>query len=206
VKILIKSLVNAFASAIILPFGLLYVLQCQVFGAGRSFPGWSQAMSLLPGFCGVYLRCAFYRFLRLSATDTHVGFGTVFSHPMIRLGRHVYIGLYCSIGDATIEDDVLISSHVSIINGGRQHGTEFVDVPMRDQPGEFPKVMVGKDSWIGERAVVMADIGRHCIVGAGAVVTQPVPDYGVAVGNPARIIRLRNEKTVSSRNALESRA
>jgi len=35
----------------------------------------------------------------------------------------------------------------------------------------------------------MADVGEHCIVGAGSVVTKPIPDFSVAVGNPARVIR-----------------
>jgi acetyltransferase-like isoleucine patch superfamily enzyme len=37
----------------------------------------------------------------------------------------------------------------------------------------------------------MADVGRHCIIGAGSVVTQPIPDYAVAVGVPARVVRSR---------------
>jgi acetyltransferase-like isoleucine patch superfamily enzyme len=40
--------------------------------------------------------------------------------------------------------------------------------------------------------VVLADVGRHCVIGAGSVVTKPVPDYAVAVGVPARVVRYRN--------------
>jgi hypothetical protein len=45
----------------------------------------------------------------------------------------------------------------------------------------------------GDRAVVMADVGRHCVIGAGSVVTRPIPDYAVAVGVPARVVRYRNQ-------------
>jgi len=48
-------------------------------------------------------------------------------------------------------------------------------------------VVIGQDAWIGDRAVVTANIGRHAVVGAAAVVTKPVPDFAIVVGNPARI-------------------
>ncbi|MBN1912030.1 MAG: hypothetical protein JW818_20070, partial [Pirellulales bacterium] len=41
----------------------------------------------------------------------------------------------------------------------------------------------------------LADVGRHCVIGAGAVVTEPIPDYAVAVGVPARVIRYRKAST-----------
>jgi serine acetyltransferase len=40
----------------------------------------------------------------------------------------------------------------------------------------------------------MADVGAHCVVGAGSVVTRPVPDYAIVVGSPARIVAWRTEK------------
>ena len=41
----------------------------------------------------------------------------------------------------------------------------------------------------GERAIIAADIGQHCVIGAGSVVTKPIPDYAIAVGVPAKVIR-----------------
>lgn len=159
----------------------------------RALPAWSQYFSLLPGTTGVYLRRAFYRcvFARCE-DDCWIGFATLFSHPTVEIGHNVYIGAFCSLGDVTLEDDVIIGSHVSIMNGSRQHGTQRLDVPMREQPGEWPRVTIGQDSWIGERVIVQADVGRHCVVGAGAVVTRPIPDYAVAVGVPAKVVRYRN--------------
>jgi acetyltransferase-like isoleucine patch superfamily enzyme len=97
------------------------------------------------------------------------------------------------IGDVRLEDDVLIGSHVSIINGRGQHGTDRLDVPVRQQPGFYPRVTIGLDSWIGDRAIVTSDVGRHAIVGAGAVTTCPVLDFDIVVGNPARIVGSRNK-------------
>jgi acetyltransferase-like isoleucine patch superfamily enzyme len=52
-------------------------------------------------------------------------------------------------------------------------------------------VRIGTGCWIGSAAVVMADVGRNTVVGAGAVVTRPLPDWVVAVGAPARPVRER---------------
>ena len=54
--------------------------------------------------------------------------------------------------------------------------------------------VIGNDVWIGHNALVLPGcnrIGNGAIVGAGAVVTKPVPDYAIVAGNPARIIRYR---------------
>jgi acetyltransferase-like isoleucine patch superfamily enzyme len=161
-------------------------------GTERAFRGWSQLISLFPGLCGVYLRRGFYRWVLSWCGDgSVVSFGSVFSHHRICIGKNAYVGVFCCVGEVTLEEDVLIGSHVSIMNGCRQHGIARLDIPVREQPGEWPRITVGRDTWIGDRAIVMADVGRHCVVGAGAVVTRPVPDYAIVVGSPARIIGYR---------------
>ena len=56
-------------------------------------------------------------------------------------------------------------------------------------------IVIGNDVWIGARVILLpgVKIGDHVILGAGAVVTKDIPDYAIAAGNPARIIRMRNE-------------
>jgi virginiamycin A acetyltransferase len=190
----LKSLANTFALLLVVPAYLLYQLGKLFFGPDKAFPGWSQGFSLLPGLVGVYLRRAFYRLvLSHVGADACLSFGTVFSHPTARVGNSVYVGLYCCLGDVTLEDDVLLGSHVSIMNGGSQHGIARLDVPIREQRGSWPRVTIGRDSWIGDRAIVLADVGQHCVVGAGSVVTKPLPDYAIAVGAPAKVVRYRNE-------------
>jgi acetyltransferase-like isoleucine patch superfamily enzyme len=44
----------------------------------------------------------------------------------------------------------------------------------------------------------MASVGMHCVVGAGSVVTRPVPDYAVVAGAPARVIRYRYDQKAES--------
>jgi len=191
-KQLLKSTTRFCCAVAVLPAVLAYRLAALLLGNDKAFPGFSQAFSLLPGISGVYLRRAFYRgVLPRVGRDVWIGFGTVLSHPTAEFGDKVYIGVGCMIGDVTLEDDVLLGSHVSIINGNRQHGIDRLDVPIREQPGEFPRITIGRDSWIGDRAVVMADVGEQCVVGAAAVVPKPLPERAIAVGNPARVVRFR---------------
>src|SRR5437764_14176100 len=167
-KAFCKTLANGLATLIVLPAFVLYLLGRAVLGPVKAFPGWSQAFSLLPGLTGVYLRRAFYRLvLPRCGAGCCLSFGTVLSHPTAEVGRDVYVGPFCCLGDVTLEDDVLLGSHVSVMNGSAQHGTGRLDVPVREQPGVWPRVTIGRDSWVGDRAVVAADVGRHCGIGAG---------------------------------------
>jgi acetyltransferase-like isoleucine patch superfamily enzyme len=194
VKALLKQFANLLAAVVVLPAAFGWLLLRRMTRRDVGFATLVQSAALLPGRTGVYLRRALYRWCLLSVgSDCEIGFGTLLTSPETAIGERVYIGPYCMLGAVTIERDVLIASHVSILNGGRQHGTDLLDLPMRDQPGEFPRVTIGEGAWLGERSIVMCDVGRHCIVGAGAVVTQPLPDYAVAVGVPARIVRYRDE-------------
>jgi len=128
---LAKSILRGSALAVVLPAVLTAWLQGKLLGADRVFPGWAQFFSLVPGMTGEYLRHAFYRCLAAQCDDdVCISFGSVASHPGIRLGQSAYIGSFCSLGNVTIEKDVLIASHVSVMNGCRQHGTSRLDIPI----------------------------------------------------------------------------
>ncbi len=201
-KAVLKVVANGLAKLVVLPAFVLYQVGKLALGADKAFPGWSQAFGLLPGLTGVYLRRAFYQLvLPRCGTDSCLSFGTVFSHPSAEIGHRVYVGLFCCLGGITLEDDVLLGSHVSIMNGSSQHGIDRLDMPIREQPGTWPRVTVGKDSWIGDRALVLADVGNHCVIGAGSVVTKPIPDYAIAVGVPARVLRYRNQDEHTAQEA-----
>jgi len=191
VKSFVKPLAEILAGVVMAPCVTLCWLGQRVAGP-RAFAGWSQAVSLLPGLSGEYLRRAFYRrVLAGCGPGSVISFGTLFSHPTAEVGARAYIGPFCVLGDVTVGDDCLIGSHVSIANGSRQHGIDRLDVPVREQPGVWPRITIGRDTWIGDRAVVLADVGAQCVVGAGAVVTRPVPNRAIVAGVPARIIGWR---------------
>ena len=105
-----------------------------------------------------------------------------------RIGRHFVIaGVGTSI---TIESNVLISERVLIAEC--YHEFRDVDVPIVDQGvSSVGAVTIGKGSWLGMGACVMpgVTIGKHCVIGANAVVTSDIPDYSIAAGSPARVIK-----------------
>jgi len=144
---------------------------------------------------GEYVRREFHRLaLEACSDDCCLSFGVVFSKRGARVGRRVYVGGGCTIGLATLDDDVLLASNVDVLSGAGQHRFEDGDVPIREQGGELTRVHVGADSWIGNRAVVMADVGERSVVGAGSVVTKTLPARSIAVGTPARVVGRRGER------------
>lgn len=163
--------------------------------AGRRdgwFAGCSELMSLVPGKPGIFARRSFYRMtLAACATDCHIGFGTTFAHADAEVHAGVYIGNRCTIGSAIIERDATIGSNVDVLSGRRQHGIASQSQPIQNQPGRYETVRIGRNSWIGNSSVVMADVGEHCVIGAAAVVVKPIDAGSVAVGNPATVIRSR---------------
>lgn len=119
------------------------------------------------------------------------------SHVLAR-ETAVSIGSRCLIGRGSgivahesieIGDDVFTGHHIYVTDAN--HGYEDVDAPVGRQFGEAKPVSIGSGSWIGHGAIVLpgARIGEHVVVGAGSVVTGELPDFCVAVGSPARVIR-----------------
>jgi len=185
-----KSLVRILCAALTWP--LAWAVRAS--GSEGLFTGIGQALALAPGAPGSYLRVAFLRRTLESASPCcHVGFGSYFSKREASMGEGVYIGAYCIIGMADIGSHATIASRVSVLSGKRQHNFHDASTPVQEQGGEFGRVRLGRNCWIGEGSVVMADIGDGCVVGAGSVVNKPQPGRTVAAGNPARTVRVMEE-------------
>ena len=148
----------------------------------------AQGFATAPGGLGDYLRGAYYH-LTLQAFDlsSRISFGSFFAHPEACIGKNVYIGSYCILGRVTIGGGTLLASGVQILSGGRQHTRE--EEGQAFSGGQFIQVTIGSNSWIGAASTVMADVGSRTTIGAGSIVTKPVPDDCIAVGNPARVIK-----------------
>jgi len=191
-KNFLKHFFNLICIILVLPLFIIYKLLCVFLDSEQTFQGMSQFFSLFPGVIGNYLRRSFY-FLSLKkcSLDCCISFGTVFSSPLSEIGKEVYIGTYCTLGDVNLGDNVLLGSNVDIINGAKQHYIDNLDIPIKEQGGEFPKVSIGEDTWIGNGALVMCNVEKKCVIGAHALVNKEIPEYSIAVGNPAKIVKKR---------------
>jgi UDP-3-O-[3-hydroxymyristoyl] glucosamine N-acyltransferase len=183
----VKLIVFGLSLAIVSPLLLLAWLEDRTIGGEAVFSMLAQLLAIVPGPPGTYLRAAYY-FATLEACswETHVGFGSMFTHRGGSMGPRVSTGAYCVIGHACIEADVMIASHVSIPSGARQHLDESGDLT---SASFYEVVTIGEKTWLGEGAIILASVGKSSIVAAGAVVTKELPDRSLIGGNPARVIR-----------------
>lgn len=188
----LKRLAHGVATALVTPALISFAVRQAIIGRDRALEGSTQALALLPGLPGRYLRVAFLaRVLDQCDRTAAVEFGTLFSQTGARLGANVYVGPRSHLGLVDLDANVLLGAGVHVPSGAATHGTAEIDRPIRDQDGSSTRVRIGEGTWVGSNAVILADVGRHCVVGAGAVVTRPLPDYVVAAGVPARVIRKR---------------
>lgn len=118
------------------------------------------------------------------------------SDEILRIGDRCLIGRHSSIVahlEVVIGDDVFFGPNVYVTD--QNHGVDDPITPIgRQAAGERP-VSIGDGSWLGANVVVLpgVTIGRHVAVGAGSIVTSDLPDHAIAVGNPARVLRLATD-------------
>ena len=106
--------------------------------------------------------------------DTRLNRGcTLTSYAQIRIDDFTIIGEFVSIRDA---------------NHGLKRGE-----PMRYQPHTCEPILVGRDVWIGRGSCILpgVTIGEGAVIGANSVVTRDVPDFAIAAGVPAKVIKMR---------------
>jgi len=187
-----KKILNYIMKFFSFPFYMMYLFCKLLFGKRRAFGSVMQSVSLFPGVSGEWLRRGVLQWITGKRLENCcISFGCTFSDPRVSIGDGVYLGSRCDIGYARIGNDCVIGSAVHILSGGRQHDFTRTDVPIRNQGGSFENISVGRDSWIGNGSIIVADIGTGCVIGAGSVVVKPIFDFGIAVGNPAQVVRYR---------------
>lgn len=121
----------------------------------------------------------------------------------LSIGERVIFGHHCTIGckeRIEIGDDCLLAEMVSI----RDHDHNFarLDVPIRAQGATCAPVKIGRDVWLGAKVTVLkgVTIGDGAIIGANAVVTRDIPPLAIAVGIPARVVKMRDGSSLAADN------
>ena len=119
----------------------------------------------------------------------------------LKIGARVIFGHHCTVGckeQIEIGDDCLLAEMVSI----RDHDHNFArtDVPIRAQGATCAPVKIGRDVWLGAKVTVLkgVTIGDGAIIGANAVVTRDIPPGAIAVGIPARVVKMRDGERIKA--------
>lgn len=135
----------------------------------------------------------------------------------VEIGRWVHIGdgnhIRCHEGSLRIGDKVVfgqnnvVNAYLDIEIGSStlvadwcyitdfDHRMDDVTRPIKDQGIVKGPVRIGADTWIAAKVSVLRDtvVGRGCVLGAHAVVKGVIPDFSIAVGAPARVVRDRRQ-------------
>ncbi len=104
------------------------------------------------------------------------------------LGRDNVINTYL---DIEIGDSVLMADWVYVCDF--DHKMDDITVPIKDQGILKGPVRIGPDTWIATKVTILRNttIGRGCVLGSHAVVKGDIPDYAIAVGAPAKVVKNR---------------
>jgi acetyltransferase-like isoleucine patch superfamily enzyme len=129
---------------------------------------------------------------------------TVWYPKNVSIGNNVTLNEWVHLngaGGIEIGDWVRIAHGVSIIS--EDHEFDDLERPIAQQGARHAKVVIEDDVWLGSGVKVLKGIriGRGAIVGAGSIVTRDIPPYGIAVGNPARVIKSRKPDAADTTGA-----
>lgn len=133
-------------------------------------------------------------FLALNHIDSTSKDTKIFIDEGTYIGRNAHI---VSLKSIRIGKNVLMGDNVYIADNF--HRFDRVDIPYKSQGVGFKaEVEIGDGTWLGESVcVISSKIGKQCIVGANSLVINDLPDYCMAVGTPARIIKKYSHTTKS---------
>lgn len=112
----------------------------------------------------------------------------------IVLNKNVFLGEYVVIyghGNIEIGENTLIAMHTCIVSSN--HTVLDRTSTIRSLPDILLPTKIGNDVWIGANCSILGGvtIGDGAVIGAGSVVTENIPEYAIAVGNPAKVKKYR---------------
>ena len=144
---------------------------------------------LTPSAIEMHEHVLIYYHARILGVDNY-GSSTFHPHIIFNKGVSVQQNLHLTCAESVIiGENTAIAANVSITD--IHHPYENIDVPIEKQELRVKPVIIGADCKINNNVVVLPGtiIGKHCVIGANAVVSGVFPDYCVIVGIPARIVK-----------------
>jgi len=114
----------------------------------------------------------------------------------IEIGKRTNLGMMSIIFSrdckVSIGNDVLISAYCYLMGGGN-HSIERTDIPISEQGAECRGIAIGNNVWLGAGVRVLdgCSIGRDSVIGTNSFVNQNIPEFAIAAGSPARVIKMR---------------
>lgn len=124
-----------------------------------------------------------------------IGFGTRINHAS-HIGK-CEIGRYCACGGRLVIRSE--NHHTHYLNMQDWLQNTVVGSEVRVAGKSKGPVVVGHASWIGDSVIILpgVTIGIGAVIGAGSVVTKSVPDFAIAAGNPAKVLKYRFSEEVA---------
>ncbi|DAB40605.1 MAG TPA: acetyltransferase [Sulfurovum sp. UBA12169] len=117
----------------------------------------------------------------------------------ITIGNNVYIGKnanFDAAGGIEIGNGVVIAPHVTLYTRTHYYDGPSLEALPFDNKMICSPIVIGDYVWIASDVIILpgVTIGKGAVVGAGAVVSKDIPDYAVAVGNPAKVVKFRDRE------------
>ena len=130
-------------------------------------------------------------------TNVHICAGEIAYKENIEIGDNVYIGGNSSIwgiGGLSIGDNTIIGPRVTIHTSN--HNWEHPTMLPYDNRSIMKKVEIGANCWLGDNVMICpgVHIGEGAVVAMGSVVTKDVPPLSLVGGNPAKVIKRRDQR------------
>lgn len=141
-------------------------------------------------------RFYYWKTLKKCGKNLQINNGSVISFPQnVEIGDDLFVAVNVSLnghGGIKIGNKVLIARDVNIWTSN--HTFSDIHIPIADQGYILAPVSIWNDVWIWSNVVILAgvNIGDGVVIWAWSVVTKNIPDYAIAVWNPARVIKNRN--------------
>ncbi|CAH2716777.1 2,3,4,5-tetrahydropyridine-2,6-dicarboxylate N-acetyltransferase [Neobacillus rhizosphaerae] len=137
-----------------------------------------------------------------------VGKNVLLQTTMKNISRpeNIFLGDYVSLGSdivmyATnqskiiIGDGTIIAPRCKLLTSNHNYDTENLKSIPFDNINIVQDITIGEGVWLGDSVLVLpgVTIGRGAVIGGGSVVTKDIPDFAIAAGNPARVIKYRDK-------------